>query len=97
MSNRFFDARLRINVSTDARMAFRTLLQVTGLVLGIACLNSPYALPQAPGDCGSLENGYGPFDYRTATPAQKHIVESYHFTQSVEALQQGKTTTLGGD
>jgi len=78
-------------------MALRTLLQVTGLALGIACLNTPYAFAQAPGDCGSLENGYGPFDYRTATPAQKHIVESYHFTQPVEALQQGKTTTLGGD
>jgi hypothetical protein len=42
---------------------------------------------------------YGPFDYRTATRDQKHIVEvtGGHFTPSVEALKSGTTGTVGGE
>lgn len=46
--------------------------------------------------CGSLQNAYGPFDYRT----QRHkleIVEAYHFDEGVESLQRGKSGRLGGD
>jgi len=46
--------------------------------------------------CGSLENAYGPFDYRTAKH-QLRIVEKFHFTQDVEALRQGSTGPVGGD
>lgn len=41
--------------------------------------------------CGALENAYGPLDYRTATPAQRKLVEGAHFTPQVERLQRGKT------
>jgi len=60
------------------------------------------AAPTQPGpvvlDCGDpFVNSYGPFDYRTATAAQRNIVESHHFTSDVEALRSGKSATIGGD
>lgn len=51
----------------------------------------------ATGLCGPLENAFGPFDYRTAAPADRKLVEGAHFTPSVEALQRGSTGPLGGD
>jgi len=49
-------------------------------------------------DCGDpFQNAYGPFDYRTATPFQKQLVEGTHFPRKVEILQEGNTSTLGGD
>jgi len=51
------------------------------------------------GACGDpfVGRGYGPFDYRTATPDQKNIVETYHFTPEIESLQSGISGTLGGE
>lgn len=52
---------------------------------------------QAQETCGSLRNGYGPFDYRTEKP-KLEIVEGAHFLPFVENLQRGNTsTTPGGD
>lgn len=46
--------------------------------------------------CGSLDNHYGPYDYRTAT--NRSIVENVHFTPKVERLRGGNTSsTAGGD
>ena len=36
--------------------------------------------------CGSLKNGYGPFDYRTQK-GNLVIVEEYHFQPQVEFLK----------
>jgi tetratricopeptide (TPR) repeat protein len=49
--------------------------------------------------CGELHglNQYGPYDYRTATEAQKTLVETYHFTAQVETLQSGQSGALGQD
>lgn len=48
--------------------------------------------------CGSLAfSGFGPFDYRTATPEQRSIVERNHFTPQVENLRQAMTGAIGGD
>lgn len=52
------------------------------------------------GLCGNPhDNGpaFGPFDYRTATSFERNIVENAHFTPSVETLQKGNTSSLGGD
>jgi len=46
--------------------------------------------------CGSLENAYGPYDYRTDR-ARLGIVEKFHFTAQVEMLVKGASGTLGGD
>lgn len=39
-------------------------------------------------DCGPLRimNKYGPFDYRTAPPSQRQLVENIHFTFKTEML-----------
>jgi tetratricopeptide (TPR) repeat protein len=65
------------------------------------CAASPTTSAQSQqfvGDCGNpFENAYGPYDYRTATAAQKSIVEVNHFTSLVESLQGGITGTIGGE
>jgi len=45
------------------------------------------------------EASFGPFDYRTATPEVKRLVEVVggHFTPAVEALKSGTTGTVGGE
>lgn len=49
----------------------------------------------AGGACGLLENGYGPFDYRS-DKSKLGIVERFHFTPSVETLRAGNTSTFVG-
>ena len=41
-------------------------------------------------DCGNpFVNHFGPFDYRTASEATKHLVESFHFNPETEQLKMG--------
>jgi uncharacterized protein (TIGR02996 family) len=47
--------------------------------------------------CGSLENAFGPFDYRTERGNSLRLVEGAHFTPQVEALVRGNAGYLGGD
>lgn len=49
------------------------------------------------GLCGDLANAFGPFDYRTIPAEPKRLVESAHFTPSVETLKRGNTGLLGAD
>lgn len=67
------------------------------LVLHGALLAPLAAAAQTLEPCGSLENHYGPFDYRTANRDQKRIVENAHFTHGVETLTRGMTGPFGGD
>lgn len=48
-------------------------------------------------NCGPLQNGYGPYDYRTNKGETLDRVEKYHFTPEVEALIKGTSGYLGGD
>ncbi|MEO8974336.1 MAG: hypothetical protein ABI552_01055, partial [Casimicrobiaceae bacterium] len=66
---------------------------VMAVVIGAASISITQAQYEV---CGSLENAYGPFDYRTARN-KLAIVDKFHFTQSVEMLQKGNTSSLGGD
>ena len=50
-----------------------------------------------PANCGPIENAFGPFDYRTVRGSQLRLVESAHFTPSVELLIKGNAGYLGGD
>jgi tetratricopeptide (TPR) repeat protein len=52
--------------------------------------------PSPPG-CGETFNSYGPFDYRSAQPSQRFIVENVHFTPGVESLTKGATGPFGHD
>ena len=48
--------------------------------------------------CGSVENTYGPFDYRATDAPRRALVEKFHFTPKVETLKGGSTaSTPGGD
>jgi len=46
--------------------------------------------------CGSLENAYGPFDYRT-DKKQLPVVDHFHFRPQVENLVKGTTGSVGAD
>jgi len=66
--------------------------------LSLALIASPIAVRAGEGDCGSLQSHFGPFDYRTASPEQRKLVEGVHFTPKVESLRGGNTSmTPGGD
>ena len=48
--------------------------------------------------CGVLQNAFGPFDYRdSANRDQLKVVETYHFTASVESLAAGSTGAVVQD
>ncbi|MEJ7668061.1 MAG: tetratricopeptide repeat protein [Casimicrobiaceae bacterium] len=47
-------------------------------------------------ECGSLENGYGPFDYRTSKQ-ELAIVDTHHFNSDVEQLRRGISGPIGGE
>lgn len=49
------------------------------------------------GICGSLENGFGPYDYRVVDSHSKWLVESAHFPPQVETLRAGSRGTIGAD
>jgi tetratricopeptide (TPR) repeat protein len=79
----------------------RVPARLTGIVLTLALAAGPLAAQPsrapAPEGCGETHNLYGPFDYRTATPQQRFIVENAHFTRGVETLTKGATGPFGGD
>jgi tetratricopeptide (TPR) repeat protein len=54
------------------------------------------AAAQSNSGCGSLDNAYGPYDYRKSKD-KLGIVERHHFTSIVEALMKGESGKLGGD
>jgi tetratricopeptide (TPR) repeat protein len=69
-------------------------------ILGVAALGAPMvaAHGQAMSACGSLQNAFGPFDYRTATAQQRATVENFHFTPDVETLRKGASSMrIGAD
>lgn len=64
------------------------------LLVGLQCLSSAHAQETA---CGSFENNYGPYDYRTDRD-RLPIVDKHHFFESVRALtfRVDGTGTLAG-
>lgn len=50
-----------------------------------------------PSGCGSLENSYGPFDYRTDAANKLRIVEQYHFTPNIQSLVSGNSASVGAE
>ena len=49
-----------------------------------------------PDSCRELQMDFKPLDYRIATPSQRAIVETYHFTTRVATLQGGESTAEAG-
>ena len=56
------------------------VIAMTTVLLQLVVANAAFANEGGPMTCGALENHFGPFDYRTASKKDKHLVESYHFT-----------------
>jgi tetratricopeptide (TPR) repeat protein len=69
-------------------MKLRLLFIALGLAAGAQAQDVP--------GCGSLQNHYGPFDYRTEK-YKLTIVEVAHFTPPVEALLRGSSSDYVGD
>lgn len=72
---------------------------VRSSLLALAVLGAPvFAHAQmVPGNCGPLQNAYGPLDFRTAAKPEITIVTDHHFPPQVQALIRGGASTLGGD
>lgn len=62
----------------------------------LAGLAASAAAQSAPPPCGSLDNAYGPYDYRTDRD-KLQIVEVAHFTPPVETLLRGERGHLSQD
>ena len=60
------------------------------LVLLCVCASEAFA------QCGELANTFGPYDYRTASDAERLTVDGAHFTLDVERLIRGKTAVAPG-
>ena len=70
----------------------------TRYALAVTIVFSPIGAFAGESDCGSLQNHFGPFDYRSASAENRRLVEGTHFTPKVESLAGGNTTiTPGGD
>lgn len=76
-----------------ARQLVSTAILITGSLCG-----SGAAAQSVPG-CGSLQNAFGPFDYRDpeARGEPLNLVEMAHFTPSVASLTKGNTGSVAGD
>lgn len=61
-------------------------------LLLIAIASAAQAAPY----CGELDNGYGPFDYRTRAD-KLSVVERYHFTEEVKRGTGGSNTFIGSN
>jgi len=64
--------------------------------LTLAAIAIAVAGTSAAQDCGSLNNAYGPFDYRTARQ-ELAVVEEYHFNRNVETLRGGASGDIVAD
>lgn len=64
----------------------RKIIVVIFLLAGFT-LHPIVAYSQGEALCGSLENHFGPFDYRTTFGEQKYLVEMAHFRPETESLR----------
>lgn len=67
------------------------------LLIALLLTSAGVASAQQVSACGSLQNAYGPFDYRKERGRMLQIVDSAHFTTDVEMLIRGKSSSIGGD
>lgn len=81
-----------------SRPRLRATLAAALLVLSAAAPAQDNAPAGAAQVCGSLENHYGPFDYRKERFGKLPIVERFHFSPGVESLQRSQSSShLGAD
>lgn len=86
---------MNVERAAPRRPLHMTALRAACAALLLAAAAGPVAA-QLPSACGSLANGFGPFDYRTDID-RRDIVETHHFTPEIEMLIRGRTGRLGAD
>jgi hypothetical protein len=75
-----------------SRLAIAELVGSTlGMVLVLASMGA-WAQAGTTGCGNPFVNHFGPFDYRTASPQTRKLVEDFHFTLGVETLTKPATT-----
>ena len=79
----------------DRRVPTASVLAALLVAAGSAL--APAQAQELPASCGRIGDGYGPFDYRTASAHEKALVEGAHFPKMVENLVRGHRGYLGGD
>lgn len=87
------ERRPRVRASVAGRV--RAVL-AAAIAAALACGAGLAAAQGEPSICGSLDNAYGPFDYRTDRD-KLPIVEVAHFTPPVEMLVRGERGHLSQD
>lgn len=80
-----------MHAATAVKCRWRTVAVASFLFAAVA------AQAQDAQTCGTLVNNYGPFDYRTAPPHVRDIVERIHFTPPIENLMKGGRDNPFGD
>jgi uncharacterized protein (TIGR02996 family) len=81
--------------ATPVRKAARWAAALPALTF--ALLQPVPALSQTtgPAACGDpFKNGFGPWDYRTADPKRKELVERFHFTPGIETMTRPVNTMM---
>lgn len=78
------------------RSPTRSTLHKAALLIFLAVVVGGAAVPTVasardPYNCGSLQNSFGPFDYRYARQEDRDVVEKHHFDSGVESLKRGIT------
>jgi tetratricopeptide (TPR) repeat protein len=81
---------------TERYRGIRAVPVILILALAADCCVAQRSAP-SPAGCPQFTNTYGPFDYRTAAPGQRSIVENRHFTHGIENLIKNATTDFGGN
>lgn len=72
-------------------------------VLAVTCLLGPLpalaatAVADSGGICGSLANGYGPYDYRRDRGPTLEVVEKRHFTTEIKMLRTYRAESPGSN
>jgi uncharacterized protein (TIGR02996 family) len=69
-------------------------MRLSAIIFGLGCLLAQSA--HGAEQCGPLNNGYGPYDYRV-DKAHLPVVENNHFAPGVEKLIAGQNGTIGSD
>ena len=80
---------------TASKAVLPVLALALALAAGPATADEVRRVAVTPKGCGEPYNLYGPFDYRTAQPSQRHIVEIAHFPPGVENLTRAGTGSFG--
>jgi tetratricopeptide (TPR) repeat protein len=79
------------------KQATQRTMRVLLACLCISATGMAWAQQAGGENCGAITSSFGPFDYRVERGNNLNLVESAHFTPSVEALIKGNTGMLGGD